>query len=181
MATLKFEIDTDDLYQYEDGPDFTDLVRGAIGDSVKKEIVKSRMGDKIPAASKIIALESIHQVEKKLASLINEDLAIPDRWGKPVFIGSVEDYMKKQIDEKLFRHVDSSGKTLTGACSNSEDTWLEWKVGRTIEAQLKRAMQDVERLATRFCNEELDRRVENFKAKTLTGLIIKKLESVGVK
>jgi len=187
MTILKFEVDTEDMFQDYDsefGPSggmaFEDLVRESMGDKVKQEVIKTTLGEKLVSASKIVALESVYQVEKKISNLINEDLMIPDRWGKPTFIGSVEDYIKKQIDEKLLRQVNESGKALKGACSTNEDSWIEWKIEKMIARQLENICRDVELTATRFCNSVLDKKMKEFKEKTLTGLIVKKLESIGV-
>ena len=40
------------------------------------------------------------KVEKKMLSLLEEDLVLMDRWGKKIFVGSVEDYIKQEIDQK---------------------------------------------------------------------------------
>lgn len=186
MAKLHFEVDTEDIFSDYDeeygrgGSSFEDLVRESLGDKVKQEVIKTTLGEKLISASKIIALESVYQVEKKISNLINEDIVIPDRWGKPIFIGSVEDYIKKQIDEKLLRPVDTEGKTLKGVCSTNEDSWIEYMIKKMITHELNKIRREVESVATKFCNSVLDKKMTEFKEKTLIGLIVKKLDSIGV-
>ena len=182
MAILKFEIDTDEIYNdYDDNVSFEDLVRGALGRKVREKITDELSDKKIESAAKVIALESIHQVEKKISNLINEDLVIPDRWGKPTFVGSVEDYIKKQIDEKMLSPVDNKGKKLSNSCSRDEKTWIEWSVEKGISNALSHIKREAESQANDFCRKELDKKLEEFKSSALTKIITDKLNAVGIK
>lgn len=182
MATLKFEVDTDEIYSdYEDGVNFEDLIKQAMGHEVKVKMQSEFTGKAFEKVSKNIALECIWQVDKKLHALINEDIVMQDRWGKPEFIGSAEDYIKQQIDNKLLRPVDSKGKTLEGCALGADNkTWINWK----IEQEIQKTVNSIERTVTDKCNSFLETRLDfalkQFQETSLTKAITKKLKAVGV-
>ena len=119
------------------------------------------------------------KVEKKMLSLLEEDLVLMDRWGKKIFVGSVEDYIKQEIDQKMTAGVDSQGKKISNACG-SQQTWLEWYVS----SQTKNSCDRMYRRAEEIIDKNMKDLIHNafFKAKqdTMRGEILKHLASVGV-
>lgn len=186
MAILKFEVNTDDIFENYDeefgpsGSSFEALFKDAMMKELKKAAVDEVL--KLPIKElieKIIAGVDA-AVESKLTGLINEDIAITDRWGKPEFIGSVEDYIKKQIDEKMLKPVGSDGKPLSGCTNSDAPKWIDWAIKKEIETQLKEIKTDASNTAQRFCKNTLKEALEEFKTKTLKAEIVKHLEAVGV-
>ena len=182
MAKLKFEIDTNDIFQGEyDDIRFEDLVK----DAFKAEIVKTVTEKVSIQPIKVLSEKITHNVEcaveKKLFNLINEEIAMTDRWGKPEFVGTVEDYIKKQIDEKLMAPVNTNGKKLTGSCTSDETTWIEWAVKDEIRRQLKTITDTAAKTANQYCKEALDIELKKFTSETLSNEIAKRLAAVGVK
>lgn len=183
MATLKFEIDTDEIYSdYNDGASFETLVKQAIGHEVKIKMQAKFAGEAFDTVSKNIALECIYQVDQKLHNLINEDIVMQDRWGKPEFIGSAEDYIKRQIDNKLLRTVDSNGKTLEGcALGGDNKTWINWKIEKEIGETVDEIERTVSKTCRRFLDDRLSFALKQFQETSLTKAITEKLKAVGVK
>ena len=187
MAKIKFEIDTDDIFEERDydgdiidGNSFEDLVRSAIGKDLKEKFQKKFSGEAFDRVSKNIFLECAYQVDKKLRALVNEDIVIQDRWGKPKFLGTVEDYIKKTIDEKLLRPVNSNGKTLEGCSLGSDnETWIEWSVKDSIERRVDVTIKSYVNDAEYYAKKQIKQQVSEFKNKTLNKLITEKLQSVG--
>ena len=184
MAKLQSEIDTDEIWQGdydEPGTSFEELVRHAVGKEVRVEMQSKFAGEAFETTSKNIALECIYQVNRKLRDLVNEDIVMQDRWGEPKFIGSVEDYIKKQIDEKLLKPVNSEGKPLDGCqLGHNKETWIEWTVNKWIDKELKNVKAHVVGAVNDYCKKSIDKTLRDFQKNTLNGLIMKKLESVGV-
>ena len=181
MAILKFEINTDEIFEDYDsgGPNFEDLFKMALTKEVKDMAVKHATGSRAKELMEQIGKEIEAAVENKMSNLVNEEIALTDRWGKPTFVGSVEDLIKKQIDEKMFRAVDSYGKTVTG-CSADEKTWVEWKIEKEARDYVDTISKTVNRQAGDFCKNKLDKELEKFKKETLSDLVMARLKAVGV-
>ena len=183
MAILKFEVDTNEMFKgYEEGGGsiFEDLFKDALTQEVKKFAVESASSEQVKNLTDKLKSEIETAVETKMANLVNEEVAFTDKWGKPEFVGTVEDYIKKQIDEKLFRNVDSGGKTMTG-CSTTQKTWVEWKIEKEAESYIRTISDRISSKFNIFCKNELDDHLEKFKNETLSELIRKRLEAVGIK
>ncbi len=184
MSKLKFEIDSEDIFgEYGDPEDYTPierLIKDGLTQEVKKKIQKDFSSDKFNTITKNIALECTWQVEKKLRNLINEDLVLNDTWGKPTFVGTIEDYLKKQIDKKMLRPVDSRGKTLEGSCSRDNETWLEWYVKKQIDNKIDSIDMELDSIANYECKEAIDGKIKEFKDNGLNKLIMSRLEKAGV-
>lgn len=183
MAILKFEVDTNEMFKgYEEGGGsiFEDLFKDALTQEVKRFAIESASSRQVKELTDKLKGDVESAVEAKLKALINEDVAFTDKWGKPEFVGSVEDYIKRQIDEKLFKPVDSSGKTVTG-CSANAISWIEWSVSKETEAYIRTISNRMSSKFDRFCNNELDSHLEKFKNETLSELIRERLEAVGIK
>ena len=181
MAILKFEVNTDEIFDdYEEGgPKFEDLFKMALTKEVRDMAVKSASSLRVKELLEVLKGEIEQAVEIKMSNLVNEEVAFTDQWGKPKFIGTVEDYIKKQIDEKLFRNVDPQGKTITG-CSSNEQTWVEWKIEKEARNYIDKISNKVSRQANDFCRNKLDSELERFKKETLSDLIMDRLKTVGI-
>lgn len=140
---LKFSIETDELYG-EDGIDFEDILTNALQKEVVKKCKEGLATDKFQKFSTLVADTILSGIKLKMENFLSEDIALTDGWGKPTFVGSIEDLMKKRFDEILLRPVDSSGKTLQG-CTSPEQTWIEWKLKNNFEANLTRHIERAER------------------------------------
>lgn len=140
---LKFSIDTDDLYGDEINFEslLTDTLQREIIKNCKKDLASDKFGEFAVLASNAI----IAHIKLKMENFLSEDIALTEGWGKPTFVGSIEDLIKKRFDDILLRPVDGSGKTLQG-CSKSPDgkTWIEWR----IKSKLDDALQDHTRMAS---------------------------------
>lgn len=185
MAKLKFEIDTDEIFQdYSEefgltGASFEDLFKTGLETQIKNQVAEKVSKAQIEEVTDRIRDSVYEAVENKLEALISEEVAISDRWGKPTFVGSVEDYIKKQIDEKMLAPVDSSGKTVHG-CSSSSKTWVEWRVEHALKGTVASIKDTVEKTGRDFCRKILLEELEEFKTKTMRGQIINHLDSIGV-
>lgn len=133
---LKFTIDTDDLYDRED-TSFEYLLT----DALQKEIVKNAKtqvtSEKFAEFAQLASDTIVAGIKLKLENFLSEEIALTEGWGKPTFVGSIEDLIKQRFDDILLRPVDNNGKTLQG-CTSSGQTWIEW----SIEKSRKEAMED---------------------------------------
>ncbi len=95
MKIIKCEIELEDFVHIDDGSNLEKIISQVLTNSVYKEI-QNKYEYLFKERKKDIALETTKQIEEKLQNLINEDIIITDKWGKPIFVGSVEDYIKKK-------------------------------------------------------------------------------------
>jgi len=174
MAILKIEVDTNDIFDERSFEDVvTKNVKKEISDIVFAKISKDHVDAIVGEVSKAI--------DAKLMNLINEDIAITDRWGKPTFIGSVEDYIKKQIDEKMLSPVDSRGNVIKACAGGDNETWINHELKKSMAAWLERIKNDFTRSSEQFCKKQLSESIKEYQETTLKGLIMKSLEAVGIK
>lgn len=134
------EIDMDEIK--EEG------FEGAVTDALVRKLTatfgekaESFVNDKI---DKMIVDSVDAAIDKKLTGLLEEPVVISNRWGKKEFLGNVEDYIKKEIDDKLLKPVDSEGKKLNG-CSSDNQTWLEWAVNKAIKEAMEKVLDSTKR------------------------------------
>lgn len=162
---LKFAIDTDDLYG-EDGIDFESL----FSDSLRRQVIKSCKGELASDKFKEFALLTSDtitaEIKLRMANFLSEEISLTEKWGKPTFVGSIEDLIKLRFDDILLRPVDGSGKTLQG-CTSSEKTWIEWRIENelkeTVDYKVKVAAQKIERLV----QERVDKKIIEIKDSAL--------------
>jgi len=178
MTILNVQIDTEELSL--NNWDFNTSLKDGITEELKKEIINSVSRESIKTITDLAAIEVKTGVEHKLATLLNEDVAFTDKWGKKTFVGSVEDYIKKTIDEKMLHPVDSHGKELSG-CTASDQTWIKWKIEYCIKVAIGKLERTVQETAHSFMKEALTKELEQFKTRTLRTAIVEHLESIGVK
>lgn len=130
---LNFTVDTDDMYGGEDGMDFESLVK----DSLQREVISNcKVGlasDKFKEFAQLASDTIISGIKLKMENFLSEEIVLTEGWGKPTFVGSIEDLIKKRFDEILLRPVDSSGKTLQGCTTSSTTkTWIEWMLTNRV-------------------------------------------------
>ena len=134
---LKITVDTDDMYE---DMSFESLITDALKAEILME-AKTRFTQKEFAEfSEAVVNTIVADVKLRMSSFVAEDIALTDKWGKPTFIGSIEDLIKKYFDDVLLRPVDSYGKTLQG-CTSHNITWIEWKIQDTLSSDLKCIME----------------------------------------
>ena len=147
---LKFTLNTDDLYG-EDGIDFESL----LADSLKRAIIKDAKAEvasaKFKEFSQLASDSLVAEIKVRLSNFLSEEISITEQWGKPTFVGSIEDLIKKRFDDVLLRPVDTNGKTLQG-CTSSGKTWIEWEISNkledTLKAHIKNAQDSIRKLVS---------------------------------
>ena len=157
MAELKFTIDTDDLYG-EDGYNFEELLT----DSLQKEVIKNCQSnitsDKFKEFARLTSDTIVAGIKLRMETFLSEDIVLADRWGKPEFIGSIEDLIKSRFDGIILRPVDSDGKTLQG-CTSSGMTWIEWRIkdslNDSLKSHIKTATRSLERTLKKLVDDKL--------------------------
>jgi len=135
---MKLTIDINTEQIYEDG------FEAALMDAIVKKLadrISNKADSLITEKTSALMVAAIDRaVDNKLKNLLDEPIVMTDRYGAKKFLGSVEDYIKMEIDNRLLRPVDSHGKTLTGSCSNSDaKNWIEWSFEKTAKEEYDRA------------------------------------------
>ena len=161
---LTFKVNTDDMFNCDEGIPFEDLFT----DALKKELVAKVSTDlgkeHFRTFSQLTADATISTIKARMENFLNEDIALTDTWGKPIFIGSMEDLIKSRFDNILLRPVDSRGETLQ-ACSSGKTTWIEWKINQKIDSEINNAIEKAtSKLKTTIkntINEKLKELTEN--------------------
>jgi hypothetical protein len=117
--------------------DFEEIFNDALKDAVFERCKEKLTGKAFESLSALTADTVVAQIKLKMENFLTEDIAISDGWGKPTFVGSIEDLIKKRFDDVLLRSVDGNGKTISG-CTSAQKTWIEWR----IESILTKGLQD---------------------------------------
>ena len=189
---LKLELDVSELFEkhrfneydsYQELRyfDFEQAIKDEFTEQVKKALIEDFKPDWVKAREKNIALEVVHQVEQKLRLLTNEDIVMKDRWGKVEFIGSVEDYIKKQLDDRIYRPVDSNGEVVTGCVTErGTQTWFEWVIKRKLDAIEKTIIDKLERKSRYDIDNMIDKAVEKFRSEKLNKMISDRIAAAGL-
>ena len=128
---LKFTIDTDDLYRED--VNFESLLTDSLRQEVIKNYKTDLASDKFKEFAKLVSDTIVVGVKLKMENFLSEEIALVDRWGKKIFVGSIEDLMKKRFDDILLRPVDSNGKTIQGCTTSGNPSWIEWKIENFLE------------------------------------------------
>ena len=160
---LNFSIETDDLYG-ENGNDFESLFT----DSLQKQIIKNckdgLASEKFNEFAKLTSDIIIAGIKLKMENFLSEEIALTEGWGKPTFVGSIEDLMKKRFDEVLLRPVDSSGKTLHGCTtSNNPNTWIEWMLDKQVKEKISGLIENAARVIEKAITKEVNDKIIKIK------------------
>ena len=150
---LKITIDTEDIVGDNYGSNFDEL----LSDSLKQAIFEDAQGrlatNKFKEFSELTAVGLINEIKLKLTNFLDEEIVLNDQWGKPTFIGSIEDLLKLKIDNVMLRPVNSSGKTIEGCHTDGQQTWIEWKIEQLmtdrLAVHLKAAQRQIEQTIDR--------------------------------
>lgn len=179
---IKMTVDTDDIYSdYDNGVSFEDLVKGEFRNEIKSYVFQRMSKTEIAQGTNQIQIECEDQIIDKMSNLVNEEISFTDQWGKPEFVGTVEDYIKKRIDEILLKPVDRNGKT-TSSCSYGDDeTWIKWHIRKSIKDQTEKIKRESQKYAKSFIENTLNQYLKDFTQNTLKGQILRGLESAGIK
>ena len=188
MAILKMELDTSDIYKCFDEEGcpteevfFTDVIKKIITKEIEKDLQERYSNEVIEKISFAYANKCDEKIISKLESLINEDIVIKDRWGKPKFIGTVEDYIRQEIEEKILKPVNSNGVALQGCTTSSNpDTWIEYTVRSEIEKFTKQHLQKALKTAYQEMEKIIEDTINKFRSETMNEAISKKLQSLGL-
>jgi hypothetical protein len=130
---LKFEVDPDDVHELE--MSFDDLVLSQLQKEILNRCKRNLESDKFKKFVELAADKLTVEIKLKLENFLSEDIALNDRWGKPIFIGSIEDLMKKRFDDLLLHPVDNSGNRLEG-CTSSSMTWIQWSINKKLQTDV---------------------------------------------
>ncbi len=158
---LNFTIETDDLYG-EDGTDFEYLLTDSLQKAVIKSAKSDMKSDKFNEFAQLASDTIVAEIKLKLANFLSEEIALTEGWGKPTFVGSIEDLIKQRFDDILLRPVDSDGKTLQG-CTSSGKTWIEWRIERDLEKSLKDKMGTAERNIIKWVEKYIHEKIIEIK------------------
>ncbi|KKL22857.1 hypothetical protein LCGC14_2431200 [marine sediment metagenome] len=162
---LNFTIETDELYG-EDGIDFESL----LSDSLRREVIKTCKKDLASEEFKRFSMLAsdtvVAGIKLKLEGFLSEEIALTEGWGKPTFVGSIEDLIKKRFDDVLLRPVDGSGKTLRG-CTSDNKTWIEWRIEKTLKNDIEQTLNNVGRTIRISTEEYIDAKFIEMKESTL--------------
>jgi hypothetical protein len=134
---LTFKLDTDDLYDRE--MSFEGLVSEQLQKVIIAKCKKNLASDKFKEFTNLASDKLTIEIKLRLENFLSEDVALNDSWGKPTFVGSLEDLIKKRFDDLLLHPVDSAGKRLQG-CTSSSLTWLEWSIDKRLKDDVKQIL-----------------------------------------
>lgn len=155
---LNFTVDMDDLYG-EDGIDFESIITSALEKKITESCKNGLASEKFNEFAKLTSDTIIAGTKLKMENFLSEEIALTEGWGKPTFVGSIEDLMKKRFDDTLLRPVDSSGKALQGCTTSDSDTWIEWMlkshVRDTINSYVKTATSKIEQMISKEINAKI--------------------------
>lgn len=185
--TLQIDIDMEALLDkaYSAGayegyvPSFEDFLvseirRASIGHITKEQ--REAIGQEVATVFKDQLAATISEaVNAKLESFLGEDVAVSDKWGTSTFVGSIDDLLKKEFDDRLLHPVDGQGRRLQG-CTSSSTTYVQWLVSHKIDEALKRQIDNardaVSRATEKMLKEEMDKIKTDAAAKAIAALNI---------
>ena len=130
---LKFTIETDDIYNHE--TDFENLLSDALAGSLIKECKNRVASDKFKNFAALASDTIIADIKLRMENFLSEEIALTEGYGEKVFVGSIEDLIKKRFDDVILRPVNNSGETLQG-CTSSSKTWIEWSIEKRLDKTL---------------------------------------------
>lgn len=138
MATLNFTIDTDDLIPNYDNESstFEELFRQGMRDSLVQEMKGRFANEEFAKFTEEVAATVEGQVKTRMQNFLDEEIVLTGEWGKKVFVGSVDDYIKSRFDAVLLHPVNSRGERLSG-CTTESKTWIQWHIGEQVKERIE--------------------------------------------
>ena len=183
---IKCEIDTDHLYN-GDGDQITDM-EGLLSDAFRRSVVeqtREKLGsDHFKKISQLTSDTIVSEIKLKMESFLSEEIALTERWGKPTFVGSIEDLIKLRFDEIILKRVDNYGKKIEG-CTSEGKTWLEWRIEQDLDKKMKSLVEQAQKTISleltklvkdkliEIKNESLKSQVDDAFARILTAETVK--------
>lgn len=134
---LKFTVETEDFYAGEDGPSFDNILKKSLCDAAIEKAKKTLATEQFSKISDLVSNAIVSDIKLRIGNFLENDITLTDRWGKPTFVGSVEDLLKTKIDDLLLRKVNSKGETLSGCTTQDAPTWLEWRIQKDCDDRIK--------------------------------------------
>jgi len=172
MTIIKFELDTIDLVdEIQDGESFEGLVIYSVKNQLQKEVTDKAKEEVTKQISDITCDIVKTAIDSKIAKLMEEPIVLSDRWGKKTFLGSVEDYIKRQIDERMLHPVDANGKILKGCTIAGQETWIEWNTKKIIEKEITDSIAILNREAERKLQAAVKTELKEVTTKIAEGAI----------
>lgn len=123
-----------------------------------KDTIKSTVANHI---NPMISAAVKDAVIDKLNEFIFEDIAITDHYGKATFIGSIDDLLKKEFDDKLLHPVDSNGNRLMG-CTSQSTTYIQWLLGKEMDKTIKNSISNATRNLDRQIANTVKRQLDSY-------------------
>ena len=182
MTLLNFTIDTDELGYDEDGykNSFKDEFHSSIISRITKMVVGNVTNEEVGQYSILVQEKVQGGVDDLFNTLLNEDVVISDGYGRKKFVGNVEDYIKKEIDDRYLHSVDGNGKRLSG-CSTQENTWVQWYLENKCKEYMDRAISSAKDKIEKTINRHMRDVLDSFIEETLKKRANEKLIEMGLK
>ena len=159
---LKFSIETNEMFD-EDGYSIenilTDALKAQILTASKTEITSAKFNE----FAESVQNEIVAGVKTKMISFLGEEIVLTDRYGKPNFIGSIDDLLKQRFDDILLRPVNDSGKTIEGCTTTGAKTWIEWRIENELGSSIKHKIESATNQIKRMVESEIASKLVEFK------------------
>lgn len=184
MTVLTIKIDTDDLGIDEEGygATFEELFHNGLKDEIAKTAFDKLLNSGVGNFSDLVKSIVSSSVESRIIGLLTEDIKITGKWGEKKFIGSVEDYIKKEIDGRYLHQVGSNGKKLEGcSTSDSENTWINWKLKEYMDNEFKHQIDRAQSKINNLIKQAVDTNMNAFADRVIQEKTHAKLLELGVK
>lgn len=184
MTVLTIKIDTDDLGIDEDGygATFEELFHEGLKDEIAKTAFDKLVNSGIGKFSDLVKSIVSSSVESRIIGLLSEDIKITGKWGEKQFIGSVEDYIKKEIDGKYLHPVGLNGKKLEGcSTSGSENTWINWKLNELMNKEFDYQIDRAQKKINNLIQQAVDTNMHAYVDRVIQEKTLAKLIELGVK
>ena len=169
MAKLTFTIDTDDIlrdFDEETETTFEGLFTDALRKQITENVWSKVKGDQFQQFMNDRAETIDEAIRLKFESFMEEDIVLTGKWGEKTFVGTIEDYIKKRLDEKLLLPVNNDGAP-TGSCSTTGVTWVQWK----IERMMKREIDRIEKSCTDIITKKVGESIKDHLDQMLTNTV----------
>ena len=171
---LNFTINTDEIGDdYGKYMSFENLLTSSLRQAVIDEFNSKFESEEFKKFSESISSSLKSQLKVKLSNFLEEEIVLTDKWGKPNFIGSIDDLFKSRIDDIILKPVDSNGKQIIGCTTSGNQTWIEWEIKRLMESRLafhiKQAEENIGKTIKRCVAEKLEEVTEKLITEKITG------------
>lgn len=184
MTILKIEIDTDDLGLDEDGygKSFEDVFHETLKHEISNLAFNKLKKEHVESFANLVKETVSESVEIRIMKLLSEEIAISGKWGEKKFIGSVEDYIKREIDGKYLHPVNTNGKRLEGCTTeHAGDTWINWKLNNLMHEEFKRLLSRAENNIEQMVANTIKTQLDTYSEGLIEEKVRAKLLEVGVK